>query len=391
MRVTQSFLAESFRFHLQRNSAGLLRIQEQVATQKRINRISDNAIDATRLLNVKRSKARLGQFIRNIERVTSVSNTYDTLLGQSEELIFRVKELLLSEANEITSTPQTRKSARLEVTSIITELLQIANTRFDGNFIFSGFEVDTAAFSSGTVAVTPGGGLNGAAASSATVRDLSQANFDKTYRIIFLDGAGNYEVRDGGGAGNVVHTGNAVTEPAVRFEGLQVVVTGGPPTATGFFDVAPAAPGVYQGDGGQQKIEIQSGSFVNQNLIGGEVFGAGGGGVDIFDIMNRVNIALRDNDRAALEDAAGLLSEVDRAREQLSSTRSMIGARQNLLDASIDRQYDIRLSLEILRSEIEDLDLTEAITRLNQQQIALEATLGAAAQITNLTLLDFLR
>ena len=57
----------------------------------------------------------------------------------------------------------------------------------------------------------------------------------------------------------------------------------------------------------------------------------------------------------------------------------------------LERQRDIVLGLETVRSEIEDANLAEALTRLTQRQIAYEASLGAAAAISELSLLDFLR
>ena len=56
MRVTQNLFFDSIRFHLRRSSRTLLDAQELVATQKRINRISDDPINAPRLLDIKRAK-----------------------------------------------------------------------------------------------------------------------------------------------------------------------------------------------------------------------------------------------------------------------------------------------------------------------------------------------
>ena len=49
------------------------------------------------------------------------------------------------------------------------------------------------------------------------------------------------------------------------------------------------------------------------------------------------------------------------------------------------------VSLQILRSEIQDIDFTEAITRFQNLQTAYQANLGTAAQLTSESLLDYLR
>jgi flagellar hook-associated protein 3 FlgL len=44
-----------------------------------------------------------------------------------------------------------------------------------------------------------------------------------------------------------------------------------------------------------------------------------------------------------------------------------------------------------MRSDVQDIDLAEAITQLTKEQNTYEATLGAAARIVQPSLLDFLR
>ncbi len=121
MRITQNFLNDSVQFFLRRTSSRLFDAQETVATQKRINRVSDNPIDASRLLDIKGAKNRIEQSLRTIQRVTSLADIHDTVLGQAEELIVRAKELLLTEANEVTSTADSREAARLEIASITSQ------------------------------------------------------------------------------------------------------------------------------------------------------------------------------------------------------------------------------------------------------------------------------
>ena len=46
---------------------------------------------------------------------------------------------------------------------------------------------------------------------------------------------------------------------------------------------------------------------------------------------------------------------------------------------------------EVMRSDVRDADLAEAIVRFQQMQTALQANLSTASQVMNLSLLDFLR
>lgn len=395
MRVTQNFFYRSARFYIQRNSRRLLNIQEKVATQKRINRISDDTVNAPRLLNLKSSKARIEQFLKNVNRVDSLIEVQGTVLLQSEQAVSRIKELLLSEANEVTSTPETREAARLEIAAIASQLVQLANTQFAGDFIFSGFAVNTPAFDDTSVAVAPAGGNTGnAVVSLATVRDTAQADFDD-YEIVFDASATMYDVVNTTTGATVVSGATYVSGQPIRFNGLEVQISDGtappgPPGANDTFLVTITPPGAYQGDGGVQRVEVQKGTFIQQNMLGDQVFQGVGlaGGVDVFAILNQINTALDTNDRAAIE--AGL-DQLDTARNQLASQGALVGARQNLLGEVKTRQEDIVFGLEILRSGLEDLDLAEALTQMNQEQLGFEAALGAAAAIVQSSLLDFLR
>jgi flagellar hook-associated protein 3 FlgL len=52
---------------------------------------------------------------------------------------------------------------------------------------------------------------------------------------------------------------------------------------------------------------------------------------------------------------------------------------------------ETQLRLKSTLSEIEDLDYTEAVTRMNKEMMALEAAMGSFSKISGLTLFDYLR
>lgn len=392
MRVTQNFIYEAARFHMSNNAKTLLKIQEQVATQKRINRISDNSLEGTRLLDVKRAKSRTDQFLRNIERADSLAGIYDQVLGQADDLISRAKELLLGEASEVTSTTLTREAARVEIASIISQLVQIANTESGGSSIFSGFAIDQQAFLESVVTSSAGGGnTGGAAITTSQVDDPTRIEYGSTFQVQFT-APGTFDVVNVTSGATILSGQTYTSGGSIFFDGLEVVITDSPgaPAAGDAFDFSASAPGVYQGDAGRQQVELQNGNFIQQNLLGDRVFNGIGipGGVDVFDILADINTALRTDDRAQIE---ANLDRLDEGRQQISAERASVGSRQNLLQAVQDLQTEIQFSLETLRSSIEDADLPEIITRLSQAEAAFENTLIAASRVLQISLLNFLR
>ncbi|MCE5231072.1 flagellar hook-associated protein FlgL [bacterium] len=390
MRVTENSMFNQLRRQVFRNSDSLINAQERMATQKRINRISDNPVSAARVLDLKSSISRSKQTINNIEHATSVADTYDTVTGQLSDLLGRAKELVVKESNEATSTAATREAARIELSNLTSEMVQIANTQFEGKYIFSGYQTDKPAFNDATVAAGGAPVTAGTLTAASKVLDATAMN-DHDYEIRFT-AANAFDVVD-------VQTGLAVASnqsytsgQAIRFGGVEVTVANGTgsPSAGMVVSVTTTPPGAYNGDGQTQEIEIGQGNRIATNLTGDRVFQGVGisGGIDLFALMNSINTALSEGDYDTIQ---AKLDELDTASEQVSNERARNGTRVNLLEQLKDRQSSIQDSLEILRSDLEDIDVAEAMTDLTKAQNVYEATLTAASQIIQPSLLDFLQ
>jgi flagellar hook-associated protein 3 FlgL len=148
-------------------------------------------------------------------------------------------------------------------------------------------------------------------------------------------------------------------------------------------------PGVYRGDSGQVRLEIEQDILATVNLTGDAVFqGVGSaGGENLFDVFNDVVSALRSDDEAGI---VATLDRLDAAQDQIVGHQAIVGARENQLDTTSLRLADLELNLQSLISSIEDVDVTEAITNFTQAENAYQASLGAASRMIQPSLLDFL-
>ena len=81
------------------------------------------------------------------------------------------------------------------------------------------------------------------------------------------------------------------------------------------------------------------------------------------------------------------INTVLQGRDQIHAEN---GFRQETLSEINERHRDDITFLSIFISDIEEVDIAEAIARLNQDQVALEASYAVTAQLTRLTLLNFL-
>lgn len=78
------------------------------------------------------------------------------------------------------------------------------------------------------------------------------------------------------------------------------------------------------------------------------------------------------------------------AFDTLNSAQAKNGSIMMTLEGAQQRHVEDRTFLKSFVSDIEDADLAEAITRLNQQQLALEASFQVYATLNRLSLLDFI-
>jgi flagellin-like hook-associated protein FlgL len=107
----------------------------------------------------------------------------------------------------------------------------------------------------------------------------------------------------------------------------------------------------------------------------------------VFTALFRLRDALLTNDAVQTERASAL---VDRRIEDINFVRAGVGARQQGLDAISLRLEDETVQLKSGLSDEIDVDLAEAISNLVARQAAFQAALQTTAQISRLTLLDFL-
>ena len=94
------------------------------------------------------------------------------------------------------------------------------------------------------------------------------------------------------------------------------------------------------------------------------------------------------DDRALLEQALGLVND---ALPKLADYRGEIGARSAQLE-QVNHVHGLSgVYLQQRISDIEDVDIAEAVTRLMQDQLALEAAMATISRLSRLSLVDYIR
>jgi len=144
----------------------------------------------------------------------------------------------------------------------------------------------------------------------------------------------------------------------------------------------------YQGDQGQRFLNIGENRTITDGNSGAEIFANisdGAGGVEsAFASIYNLAKDLEANGTSATTH----LAQLDRILGNVLDVRSQLGARLNVLDSQDETNQSLKLNIQTTKSEIEDLDIAEAISRFNVQIASLEAAQQAFLRVQNLSLFN---
>jgi flagellar hook-associated protein 3 FlgL len=151
----------------------------------------------------------------------------------------------------------------------------------------------------------------------------------------------------------------------------------------------------YQGDQSRMKVQVGDNRRMNANTPGSDVFlrvvrddGKGRQvGVNFFEALKDLSDAIinglpKDMDRG--------LGEIDILQQGISNATAQIGSDMSVVDMQNSVLDETTLRMKSTLSDVQDLDYTEAITRMNKDQLALEAAQSTFAKIAKLTLFNYI-
>ncbi|MDP1652691.1 MAG: flagellar hook-associated protein FlgL [Rhodocyclaceae bacterium] len=150
MRISTSMIFDAGVSAMNKQSAALLHIQQQVASGRRILTPADDPVAAARALEVTQSQDVLAQYATNQSNATSVLEITETQLSSLTDMFGRLKELTV-QAGGPALTATNRASIAVELRARYDQLLGIANAADgQGQYLFSGYQGATKPFA-GTV------------------------------------------------------------------------------------------------------------------------------------------------------------------------------------------------------------------------------------------------
>jgi flagellar hook-associated protein 3 FlgL len=397
MRITQGSGQTQFLTAIGTLESAIQQSQGQLSSNQSFTTASQNPTGAGRVNNYNQALAQSQQYVTNAASAQTNLNGEDTALSQVQSQLQSLRTLAL-EASNGTLTQSDRSAIATQAVQIQNSLLALANTQNgSGEFIFSGYAVQTQPFTASATGASYNGDQgqrqlqiaagqtvadgdtgdtvfnqiktgNGTFTAIADLANLGsgligattvadpQAYDGGSYTIKFTDPT-DYTVLDQNNV--VVSAGTYADGDTIAFKGLQVTLTGQPATGDAF-DVAPSTH--------------QSVFTTVQNLID-SLQSKTPGPASITLVTNQIGNAINN---------------IDQALAQTSNIRASVGGRLNSITTqqSVATSQQVQLKQSI--TSLQGLDYAAAITNLTQQNTTLSAALQAYTLTQGLTLFKFL-
>lgn len=221
MRITNKMLSNDFLYDMNTNLQNLKTIQKQMSSGKEISKPSDDPFKVSRSMQLTADINANKQYNQNILDASNFLQTTDIALDQAENVLQRVRELLVSTGNAGYDSTQL-ESVKDEINEKVGELSQILNTNFDGKYIFGGTRGNTKPVDVlnpyvaklSTVTTSPAGTTSAVGSVNGNYTGGSAT----TIKIkIVTDGASTpkygYQVDTGSGFGSITYFSSNNTDP----------------------------------------------------------------------------------------------------------------------------------------------------------------------------------
>ena len=395
----------------------------QMSSGKRVEYASDDPVAANGIFNYKQELTKLQQYQTNINLAENRLRREETGLTSGENITQQVKELMLK-ANNPAITQNERDALKSELESRVSELMDIANTKDEfGQAIFGGFQTDSDPFTfdnKGNIVYNGDSGQR-----QMVIGDSVKVELNHDGELVFggvPNPRGDFTVK--------YQLEDITRENQVRVESVNIKDRGvfGAQEKEGYkIEFIPKDPvdptnpeAIYYQikDKNDTILELDPGVFQQpydptkkieidglEIAIKGEVKindkitlnsdvqdGTGQDDLGVFDILNRAKEWLETDGHnpSGQSEMIEILDELDAMGSHFTRVRADTGNRMNRLDNQKETHLEMTLTLDKLRSGMEDLDYAKATGEFSQTMVALQATQTMFGKIQNMSLFNYI-
>ncbi len=144
MRVT-SYTTQTMLNNMTNQQNKLYELYNKINTNQNITNISDNPLDASTIIRLNKQLSQIGAYSKNVENAKTQINAQDEVFSEIVKKMQRINELAVQASNTPTGE-EGFKACLLEINQLKQNIVDLANTQYDGKYIFAGTNVTTKPF-----------------------------------------------------------------------------------------------------------------------------------------------------------------------------------------------------------------------------------------------------
>lgn len=138
---------------LETNSQQENQALQEISSGQKLNSLSDDPAAAATMVNLRMESSSDTQYLQNISSLTGAMNVADSTLSSVVEALTTAQTLGVEGASG-TVNSENRQALAQEVQGIQQQILELANTSYDGQYLFSGTATTTEPFTEDTSATS---------------------------------------------------------------------------------------------------------------------------------------------------------------------------------------------------------------------------------------------
>lgn len=362
MRIADKMTIGQVDRNLQKNRSDMTQLQTQAATQKRVNRPSDDPLAASRVLASRADEQSYKQFIQNISQAKSFLEFSEQALGELNESLVRAKELAIAQATDGGTGEETRRITAEEVHQIYQQAVQIGNRKLGERYIFGGYSTLSQPFNSQGQYSGDDGDMKIQIHKDAFI-GMNIAG-SKVFLGKGLNSNGTTRAAD---VAEIPKTVEDLKRQRLEREEMEK----------------------HREDNEKNTVMTRGLASVQYDQkIGHEDPVTGEEGLNVFETLRGLEISLKTNDKQGIQESLDLL---DQAISQVVLARAELGSRVGSLNATTDSLQRAIVDNKGMASNMEDADMFDLVSNINKTESALKATMDTSSKMVQRSLLDFLR
>ena len=337
------------------------KLTKQLASGSKITNITDDPIAAVNILNTSRQLGQIDTFSQNVEIAQKELSALDDLMDLANGYLSNAWDKAV-QANNQTYSETSLKALKVEIDELTKTMVDLANTEYDNNYIFSGANTKTIPYTMDD---------NGDIIYNGTPHDnpdyIRQTEVaDGVFETINTTGDkvfGDYKAQAQDANGNNLFT---------DVDGKTVVET--VDAQTGVKSYAYEDGTAYTGD---------TADLTSKEDCSG-VMGA------LKKLSNSIQKVLDGKTEEGYKEMNSTLDMFSNSLTQITTEQTKFGGVANRLEMTSSTLETNNENLTGYLSEIKDIDLTTAITNWMQAQYAYQASLQVTSASMGMSLLNYL-